>query len=548
MGKKQRDCVTCGAPVGYLDRQHCCLCWRQMKEQAAKATCPSCGKDRVLQQDTGRCIICSRVCELCGHPVRAAGTRLCRDCRRKTDQLVAQQPCPRCGKAGYLRETTGWCGHCSRPRQDKQPPRACRECGELRRHAGLGLCSACWQKHPGRPFIRGEHLRDRLADPPSWLGDFVAHVPARHCVARACGFVTDLGRLLEDEHSNSPQALLERSRRPGRSMGSFARSLEDFFTLRGLALPTNQAERLAAGRRKRRIDAVPEPLRPAVTAFDASRMRAQDRARRAGTRPRSDHTLETALAILRDLALFLMDRQGKNDWALADVHDVEAFLATLPRARKRRLTVLRQFFRFARSQHIVLIDPSRTLTAKEPNGFRGRTLTLDQQRELFHRWTTTEHVHPHEALTGMLALLHGASSTEVRLLQVTDVDPVAHTVRLGRRPHPVPLDPASWTVLQRCLAHREAWPTANPHMMVTKGTKAGRCPASTAYLSHVLDNCGYPPRMIRSTRLVDLVNTMDPKLVAAAFGMDPQATLIYLADHVDESRLPSGEVQNVRHH
>lgn len=44
--------------------------------------------------------------------------------------------------------------------------------------------------------------------------------------------------------------------------------------------------------------------------------------------------------------------------------------------------------------------------------------------------------------------------------------------------------------------------------------------------------------MIRSTRLVDLVNTMDPKLVAAAFGMDPQATLIYLADHVDPGRLP----------
>jgi hypothetical protein len=42
--------------------------------------------------------------------------------------------------------------------------------------------------------------------------------------------------------------------------------------------------------------------------------------------------------------------------------------------------------------------------------------------------------------------------------------------------------------------------------------------------------------MIRSTRLVDLVNTMDPKLVAAAFGMDPQATLIYLADRVDPER------------
>lgn len=175
---------------------------------------------------------------------------------------------------------------------------------------------------------------------------------------------------------------------------------------------------------------------------------------------------------------------------------------------------------------------------RAPNGFRGRTLTLDQQRELFRRWTTDEHVHPHEALVGMLALLHGASSSEVRMLQIINVDQVSQTARLGKRPHPVPLDPASWTVLQRCLAHREAWRTDNPHVLVTKGTKAGRSPASTAYLSHVLDDCGFPPRMIRSTRLVDLVNTMDPKLVAAAFGMDPQATLIYLADHVDEGRLP----------
>ncbi len=111
-------------------------------------------------------------------------------------------------------------------------------------------------------------------------------------------------------------------------MGPFARALEDFFTHRGLALPTNQAERLAASRRKRRIDAVPAPLRPVVAAFDTSRIRAQDRARRAGTRPRSDHTLETALGILRDLALFLTEHRGKDDWALADVHDIETFLAT----------------------------------------------------------------------------------------------------------------------------------------------------------------------------------------------------------------------------
>ncbi|MFC8263877.1 tyrosine-type recombinase/integrase [Streptomyces sp. NPDC057291] len=324
-------------------------------------------------------------------------------------------------------------------------------------------------------------------------------------------------------------------------MGSFARALEDFFTLRSLALPTDQAERLAMGRRHRRVEAVPEPLRPAVAAFDISRMRAQDRARRAGTRPRSNHTLETALATLRDLANFLINERDKDGWSLVDVHDIEAFLAVLPRARKRRLTVLRQFFRFARSQKLVLVDPTRGLVAKEANGFRGQTLTLDQQRELFRRWTTEEHVHPHEALVGMLALLHGASSSEVRLLQITEVNHLAQSVRLGKRPHLVPLDPASWTVLQRCLAHREVWRTDNPHVMVTKGTKAGRSPASTAYLSHVLDECGSPPRMIRSTRLLDLVNTMDPKLVAAAFGMDPQATLIYLSDRIDETRLSQWE-------
>jgi len=60
-------------------------------------------------------------------------------------------------------------------------------------------------------------------------------------------------------------------------------------------------------------------------------------------------------------------------------------------------------------------------------------------------------------------------------------------------------------------------------------------------VSHVLDACGFPPRMIRCTRLLDLVNTMDPKVVAAAFGRDPEATMIYLSDRVDETRLSGWE-------
>ncbi len=323
-------------------------------------------------------------------------------------------------------------------------------------------------------------------------------------------------------------------------MGSLARALEDYFTDQGLALPTDQAERLAAGRRQRRLDAIPAPLRPAAVRFCEHMLAARQRTRRAGTRPRTDHTIETALSVVRDLAKFLADRRGKQDWALADVHDIEAFLATLPKARKRRLTVLRQFFRVARTRKIILAGPTRDLAATAPRGFTGPTIAMDQQRALFLRWTTSPDAHPHEALLGILALLHGASSSEVRHLQLADIDPGARAIRLGKRPHPVPLDPASWQVLPRCLAHRGGRRTANPHVIVTKGTKAGRAPASTAYMSHVLDPCGVPPRMLRCTRLAGLVNTMDPKLVAAAFGMNPEGVLIYLADHVDASRLATG--------
>jgi hypothetical protein len=32
---------------------------------------------------------------------------------------------------------------------------------------------------------------------------------------------------------------------------------------------------------------------------------------------------------------------------------------------------------------------------------------------------------------------------------------------------------------------------------------------------------------------------MDPKLVSAAYGMQPEGIMIYLAGHVDEGRLPA---------
>jgi hypothetical protein len=125
----------------------------------------------------------------------------------------------------------------------------------------------------------------------------------------------------------------------------------------------------------------------------------------------------------------------------------------------------------------------------------------------------------------------------VRRLRIDQIDVGDRSIRLGIRPHPVPLDPVSWATLQRTLDHRDTLRTDNPHVLVTRGTKADRRPASQAYMSHLLDPCGLPPKTLRSTRLADLVNTIDPKLVAASFGMSPESAMDYLADHLDETRL-----------
>ena len=150
MGKTQRDCVGCGAPVGYLGREYCCRCMRRIREDAAKAPCPDCGKDRVLHADTGRCVLCSRRCTR----VRAAGPCAGRD-------SVPGLPTPGRGRRPPNSRARGAAspGSCALrpvgaarvpgPGRRKDPPRICRVCGELRRHCRARACARrCWQRRP----------------------------------------------------------------------------------------------------------------------------------------------------------------------------------------------------------------------------------------------------------------------------------------------------------------------------------------------------------------------------------------------------------------
>ena len=78
---------------------------------------------------------------------------------------------------------------------------------------------------------------------------------------------------------------------------------------------------------------------------------------------------------------------------------------------------------------------------------------------------------------------------------------------------------------------------------MTRGTKAGNQPASSAYFCHLLDPAGSHCEPC-GTRLAALVNTMDPKLVAAAFGLNTEGVMFYLADRVDDARLPQPRTRN----
>ncbi|MGO8959089.1 MAG: hypothetical protein ACLQFR_17235 [Streptosporangiaceae bacterium] len=266
------------------------------------------------------------------------------------------------------------------------------------------------------------------------------------------------GRLLAETGKATPQAILEKASQPGRqSPGPLARALEDFFADSGLAFAADHYARRQAERRRRQIEQPPEPLRPAVDRWAAAMTTtAQHGAWQAGTRPRSDRTITDELSVLRDLALFLITERGKTDWATFQADDLEAFLALRPASRGRRLTILRSSFGWARASHVTLASPAGRLPAARHRGYHCRTLPVAEQRRLFCRWTSGDPaVRPHEALAGLLALLHATPSRELRHLEVSDIDAAARTLRLGCRPHPVP-----WTRPpgRRCSA---AWTIAN---------------------------------------------------------------------------------------
>ena len=134
-------------------------------------------------------------------------------------------------------------------------------------------------------------------------------------------------------------------------------------------------------------------------------------------------------------------------------------------------------------------------------------------------------------------MVHAASSAQIRSLTIGGVDDKHRTLALPGRPFPAPADPATWTAVQACLAHRDKLATLNPHVIVTLATRTSDQPADGSYLTRRLARAGTTPSACRQTRIAQLVNDLDPKLTAAALGMQDSGLVRYVTDNVDRDRL-----------
>jgi hypothetical protein len=475
-------------------------------------------------------------CGRCGAPVKFRDRDLCHACRRRAAREALKRPCPGCGHIRHLR-TAGTCAICDRPAGPRPAKTvACRRCGEQRRNAGHGLCNRCKLADPDWPFRYGTSLAARMDDVPGWWQALTEFAAARHHPGGAVAVLRQAGRVLLAGGAAGPRQITGSAVRPDGTLTAEGRALEAFFTSRGLMVPGGQASLRAAARRRRYLDSIPAGLAGAAAAFNDAQLAEQERSRRAGRQLLSDVTLETRLRILRDLAVHLSARGRITSWTEVTTADLEGFLAGRARNRHQETYVLRRYFAWARQRKLILIDPARPLRPGPQPGFTGTVLDTGTQRTLLSRWTS-DGTHPHERLAGLLSLLHAASSSEIRGLAAAGADNRNRTVALPRRPFPVPADPATWDAAQACLRHRDQLATLNPHLIVTKATRTGDAPADGSYLTRLLAPAGVTPSACRQTRIAQFVNDLDPKLTAAALGMQDSGLVRYLADNVDKDRL-----------
>jgi site-specific recombinase XerC len=312
--------------------------------------------------------------------------------------------------------------------------------------------------------------------------------------------------------------------------------LLEFFDRHGMAGGPRPAA--ADSQRRQRVNRIPPPMRRAVGAYIDQLTREQERAALYGGNGLSDKTISYQLAIIARFAEHLAAR-GLPGWAAVTAPDIEAYLA---KDIARQLTTLKSFFAFARQRKVVLVNPASGLSVRQRKGYTGPLLTASQQRDLLTRWQRGD-PDPRERVVGLLCLLHAASNSEVRHLRIADIADDRSALRLGTRPHPLPVDPFTADAITACLDQHAETGSANSYLLIGFQTRLHDKPCSIEFPRRILQRAGpgVTPQVLRATRLSDLTHRLDPRVVAEALDITHEAALHYVIGAVQREDVAFGD-------
>jgi integrase len=197
--------------------------------------------------------------------------------------------------------------------------------------------------------------------------------------------------------------------------------------------------------------------------------------------------------------------------------DVVAAITSLQgHQRQRAGTALRSLFGWANKNGIVFRNPTTRIRIGKPEYAIPQPLTAEQIAP------TIQAAHSlHARVAIALAAIHAARHTEIRNLQLGDIDLGNRRLRIAGKDRP--MDDLTYRVLHDWLDHRgRRWPnTANPHLLLSRESALRLGPVSLPWLNRIL--CGLPATLerLRVDRQLDeaIASGADPLQVAEVFGV-----------------------------
>jgi hypothetical protein len=128
-----------------------------------------------------------------------------------------------------------------------------------------------------------------------------------------------------------------------------------------------------------------------------------------------------------------------------------------------------------------------------------------------------------------LAAIHAARHGDILTMQLSDVD--LGNRRLTVAGHSRPLDDLTYAALNDWLEHRRSrWPnTANPHLLISKGSAVRLDPVSQPWLNRILRGLPATLERLRIDRHLDeaLASGADPLHLAEVFGICETTAIRY---------------------